>query len=100
MTKLTCMYCSGDCERFNPTSMWFTCESCDAHFYEEDGNIGITFYRDIKDKRYRIEVVPHRPKTYLFQLKPEFSLLFETKEAMHITPQTALNKIKHLLMFL
>lgn len=99
--KLICIYCKGECKRYNPGPMWYECKSCDVHFYEnDDGFMGICIYKDIKDHRYRLEILPEKPKTFLFQLKPDFKLLVETKQAINVTPESALAKIKHLLMFL
>ena len=101
MIKLTCMYCGNNCDKVHPTSMWYGCKSCDAHFYESDeGDRGVTFYHDIKGKRYRLEILLNRPKTWLFLIKPGFDTLYETNNTINVTPGTALEKIKHILTFL
>ena len=98
---MKCMYCDSLCHKTNLSSMWFHCEKCEVHYYEnDDGLIGLTFYKDYKGRRYRFEVLPQKPKTFLFQLKPEFELLYEVQESMNVTPDNVLDKIKHILTFL
>jgi len=97
-----CKFCKKECEG-QPTSVWYYCADCDTSFYENDlnyGNSAMVFFKNIRDRRYRLEVLTNKTKFFLFQLEPTFELLHAAREQMHVTPETAVDKIKYLLTFL